>query len=50
MVAGDFNAVRSIEDRRNTNFEASSTRDLNEFIKETGLHEFCIKGNRFTYF
>ncbi|KAJ0846473.1 putative Endonuclease/exonuclease/phosphatase superfamily [Helianthus annuus] len=50
VVAGHYNVVRSQEDRRNTVFDPSSSRDFNRFIEESGLHEFNLTGNRFTYF
>ncbi|XP_076936935.1 uncharacterized protein LOC143604289 [Bidens hawaiensis] len=49
VVAGDFNVVRSKEDRRNSNFDASSAKDFNDFVEEADLHEYSLKGNRFTF-
>ncbi|KAJ0892121.1 putative RNA-directed DNA polymerase [Helianthus annuus] len=41
IVAGDFNSVRYPEERRNSNF--------NDFIDDSGLHEYSLKGRRFTF-
>ncbi|XP_076947481.1 uncharacterized protein LOC143619430 [Bidens hawaiensis] len=46
---GDFNAVRFPEERRNSVFDPTCARDLNEFIAEADLFEFPMKGQQFTF-
>ncbi|XP_022026954.1 uncharacterized protein LOC110927977 [Helianthus annuus] len=49
VVAGDFNSVRLCSERRNSKFISLATRDFNAFIDEANLHEFTLKGRRFTF-
>ncbi|XP_021975175.1 uncharacterized protein LOC110870296 [Helianthus annuus] len=49
MVAGDFNSVRSEGERRNSIFNASEANEFNDFIDNTNLHEYSLKGRRFTF-
>ncbi|XP_022041331.1 uncharacterized protein LOC110943908 [Helianthus annuus] len=49
VVLGDFNVVRRPEDRRNSRFNHMAASDFNLFIDEVDLHEYCMRGNKFTY-
>ncbi|XP_022032561.2 uncharacterized protein LOC110933657 [Helianthus annuus] len=49
IVGGDFNCVRDKEERRNSKFNLAMTNDFNEFLEEAGLHEFNLRGRKFTY-
>lgn len=49
FVGGDFNSVRDEEERRNSGFNLQETNEFNEFVEEVGLHEFSLKGRKFTY-
>lgn len=46
---GDFNVVRSIEERLGSNFCHRTARYFNNFIHETGLVELNLGGRKFTY-
>nr|XP_043629901.1 uncharacterized protein LOC122601202 [Erigeron canadensis] len=46
---GDFNTVRSADERKGSRFKQHVARDFNFFIEEADLHEFNMKGNKFTY-
>ena len=48
-VAGDFNSVRHESERRNSNFHISEANEFNEFVDNLNLHEFSLKGRRFTF-
>ncbi|XP_035845334.1 uncharacterized protein LOC110933686 [Helianthus annuus] len=48
-VAGDFNSVRLVSDRRNSKFSLSTAQEFNGFIDDANLHEYSLKGRRFTY-
>ncbi|XP_022014567.1 uncharacterized protein LOC110914058 [Helianthus annuus] len=49
IVAGDFNSVRSAEDRRNSSFNVVEANEFNDFIDAANLHEYSLKGRRFTF-
>ncbi|XP_021995822.1 uncharacterized protein LOC110893005 [Helianthus annuus] len=49
VVGGDFNCVRDRAERRNSKFMASVSNEFNEFIDKVGLHEFNLKGRKFTF-
>ncbi|XP_022023673.1 uncharacterized protein LOC110923927 [Helianthus annuus] len=49
IIFGDFNAVCIPEDRRNSTFNSSEAKDFNEFIHNSGLEKFSMKGRRYTY-
>ncbi|XP_021986402.1 uncharacterized protein LOC110882772 [Helianthus annuus] len=49
MVGGDFNCVRDRGDRRNSKFNAAETDEFNEFIEGVGLHEYLLRGWKFTF-
>ncbi|XP_076948864.1 uncharacterized protein LOC143621271 [Bidens hawaiensis] len=36
-------------ERRNSKFNVVSTREFNDFIEDAGLHEFALKGRKFTF-
>ncbi|XP_021975537.1 uncharacterized protein LOC110870667 [Helianthus annuus] len=48
-VAGDFNCVRDRSDRRNSKFHEGATKEFNDFLEDMGLHEYSLRGRRFTY-
>ncbi|PWA89211.1 RNA-directed DNA polymerase, eukaryota, Nucleotide-binding alpha-beta plait domain protein [Artemisia annua] len=49
VVAGDFNSVRSAEERRNSFFNHKAATEFNCFIEDTGLQEPSLKGSKFTF-
>ncbi|XP_076890053.1 uncharacterized protein LOC143541016 [Bidens hawaiensis] len=49
VMDGDFNLVRSMEERRNSRFNAGVAKDFNDFIFDAGLVEFGLKGGKFSY-
>ncbi|KAJ0495115.1 putative RNA-directed DNA polymerase [Helianthus annuus] len=49
VLFGDFNAVRFQEDRKNSVFDVASSNDFNDFIYASDLHEFLMKGRKFTF-
>ncbi|XP_021975185.1 uncharacterized protein LOC110870307 [Helianthus annuus] len=49
ILAGDFNVVRSAEERNNSCFKAQCARDFNQFIYEAELCDYDLKGSRFIY-
>ncbi|KAI3775666.1 hypothetical protein L1987_45415 [Smallanthus sonchifolius] len=49
IIGGDFNCVRDRSERRNSKFIASVSNEFNEFIDKVGLHEFMLKGRKFTF-
>ncbi|KAJ0587120.1 putative Endonuclease/exonuclease/phosphatase superfamily [Helianthus annuus] len=49
VILGDFNAVRCAEERKNSRFNYSSAWDFNNFIDDAGLHEYYMRGNKFTF-
>ncbi|XP_035838746.1 uncharacterized protein LOC118486418 [Helianthus annuus] len=49
VIMGDFNAVRFMEEKRNSNFNKNCASNFNEFIFENGLIEYDLKGRKFTY-
>ncbi|XP_022030494.1 uncharacterized protein LOC110931406 [Helianthus annuus] len=49
IFLGDFNEVRYIEERRNSNFDAGGPLAFNNFIREAGLMEYTLAGGNFTY-
>lgn len=50
IYLGDFNAVRSCEERKGSKFKKQCANDFNEFIESSDLHEFPMKGFKFTFF
>ncbi|KAD5961600.1 hypothetical protein E3N88_13073 [Mikania micrantha] len=49
VVMGDFKSVRVPEERLNSQFDSNCATEFNNFILETGLQEFSMKGAKFTY-
>lgn len=49
VLMGDYNTVRSSEERLNTGFNEAMARDFNEFIEEAGLVEYPLNGRKFTF-
>ncbi|XP_076938943.1 uncharacterized protein LOC143607350 [Bidens hawaiensis] len=49
ILLGDFNSVRSMEERRNSVFIHVCARDFNDFIFNANLSEFNMKGGKFTF-
>ncbi|KAL9999607.1 putative RNA-directed DNA polymerase [Helianthus debilis subsp. tardiflorus] len=49
IVAGDFNSVRCVDDRRNSIFNVVEANEFNDIIDESGLHEYSLKGRKFTF-
>ncbi|XP_023761643.1 uncharacterized protein LOC111910084 [Lactuca sativa] len=50
IILGDFNEVRSPDERINSTFCKSSTECFNHFIQRAELHDLKMWGFRFTYF
>lgn len=46
---GDFNAVRHMDERKNSVFDPVCARDFNDFVDEAGLREYDLKGLKYTY-
>ncbi|KAK1425291.1 hypothetical protein QVD17_20642 [Tagetes erecta] len=49
VLCGDFNAVRLQEERKNTVFNTGCARNFNDFIHNSRLLEYQMKGSKFTY-
>ncbi|XP_021984723.1 uncharacterized protein LOC110880515 [Helianthus annuus] len=49
IVGGDYNCVRDRSKRRNSKFNASVSSEFNDFIDKVGLHEYSLKGRKFTF-
>ncbi|KAJ9541443.1 hypothetical protein OSB04_027949 [Centaurea solstitialis] len=50
VVLGDFNAVRSRDERRGTGFDPREASAFNDFIISSSLHDFQLGGRKFTRF
>ncbi|XP_022031782.1 uncharacterized protein LOC110932834 [Helianthus annuus] len=48
VLAGDFNAVRSSEERKNSSFKPVCAENFNNFIFSNGLLEYPLQGRKFT--
>ncbi|KAI3794371.1 hypothetical protein L1987_37001 [Smallanthus sonchifolius] len=48
LLVGDFNAVRTADERKNSIFKPVCARNFNEFIYKCGLLEYSMQGRRFT--
>ncbi|XP_022023908.1 uncharacterized protein LOC110924177 [Helianthus annuus] len=48
LLMGDFNAVRLVEERKNSCFNPVCARNFNDFIFSCGLLEYNMQGRRFT--
>ncbi|XP_022010086.1 uncharacterized protein LOC110909350 [Helianthus annuus] len=49
ILAGDFNSVRNRDEWRSSKFSQSAADEFNEFLEYTNLHEYTLKGRRFTF-
>ncbi|XP_022014802.1 uncharacterized protein LOC110914308 [Helianthus annuus] len=49
VVAGAFNSVRDSSERKNSKFHVSSTQEFNDFIDRANLHEYGLRGRKFTF-
>ncbi|GKV20736.1 hypothetical protein SLEP1_g30818 [Rubroshorea leprosula] len=49
-IGGDFNAIRSREEKRGRHFNNTAMRDFNSFIEEAGLEDLPLTGRKFTWF
>ena len=47
-IFGDFNEVRCAEERLNTNLNQRGMEEFNEFIRDNGLLEIPMMGQKFT--
>ncbi|GKV39565.1 hypothetical protein SLEP1_g47323 [Rubroshorea leprosula] len=50
LIAGDFNAVRSIEERRGRTGESPDMKEFNDFIEAVGLVDHKLANRRFTWY
>jgi len=50
IVLGDFNVVRSKEERKGSHFDSNEASDYNDFISSSGLYDIQFAGRRFTRF
>ncbi|GKV50668.1 hypothetical protein SLEP1_g57366 [Rubroshorea leprosula] len=50
LIAGDFNAVRSIEERRGKTGESPEMKEFNDFIEAVGLVDYKLANRRFTWY
>ncbi|MFS7926623.1 putative Endonuclease/exonuclease/phosphatase superfamily [Helianthus anomalus] len=48
ILAGDFNAVRSPEERKHSKYKPVCAENFNNFIYNNGLLEYPMQGRRFT--
>ncbi|XP_021971507.1 uncharacterized protein LOC110866671 [Helianthus annuus] len=48
VIVGDFNAVRSPEERRNSNYKNTCAKNFNDFINTAGLVEYNLNGRKYT--
>ncbi|XP_021991259.1 uncharacterized protein LOC110888021 [Helianthus annuus] len=48
LLVGDFNIVRSLDERKGSNFKATCARNFNDFIFNSGLVEYPLQGKKFT--
>ncbi|MFS8000275.1 putative Endonuclease/exonuclease/phosphatase superfamily [Helianthus anomalus] len=49
VLMGDFNDVRDVSERMNSEFVASNAEAFNQFILSAGLVEYNMGGGNFTY-
>ncbi|KAJ0754284.1 putative RNA-directed DNA polymerase [Helianthus annuus] len=49
VITGDFNAVRSREEKKNCGFKSLCASNFNSFIFDAGLLEYNMTGRKFTY-
>ncbi|KAJ0702066.1 putative RNA-directed DNA polymerase [Helianthus annuus] len=49
VLGGDFNSVRSREEKRNCSFKNTCASNFNSFIFDAGLFEYDMRGAQFTW-
>ncbi|XP_022008133.1 uncharacterized protein LOC110907459 [Helianthus annuus] len=49
VISGDFNVVRFREEKRNCAFKQNCANNFNDFIFESGLIEYNMRGRMFTF-
>ncbi|GKB96283.1 RNA-directed DNA polymerase, eukaryota, partial [Tanacetum coccineum] len=49
LLLGDFNEVRSAEERLGSEFDQSGAQSFNQFISSSGLMEVKMEGYSFTW-
>ncbi|GLT90583.1 hypothetical protein SLE2022_085080 [Rubroshorea leprosula] len=50
LIVGDFNAVRSIKERRGRTGESPDMKEFNDFIEAVGLVDHKLANRRFTWY
>ncbi|GLT35233.1 hypothetical protein SLA2020_097020 [Shorea laevis] len=50
LIAGDFNAIRGLEERRGKTRESSNMREFEEFIVTTSLVDVKLMNRRYTWY
>ncbi|XP_022004046.1 uncharacterized protein LOC110901533 [Helianthus annuus] len=50
VISGDFNAVRFREEKRNCSFKQNCDNNFNDFIFDSGLIEYNMRGRVFTFY
>lgn len=48
IIMGDFNAVRFLEERKNSRFNHRCAANLNKFVDRLGLFEYSMRGAKYT--
>ncbi|KAI3704850.1 hypothetical protein L1987_75079 [Smallanthus sonchifolius] len=49
LMAGDFNVVRRVDERKNSRFKPQCAIDFNSFVADADLYEYDLKGGKFTF-
>nr|XP_043629855.1 uncharacterized protein LOC122601151 [Erigeron canadensis] len=49
LIMGDFNTVRTSEERKGSQFKARCAREFNQFIACNDLHDYNMRGGKFTF-
>ncbi|GKV02903.1 hypothetical protein SLEP1_g15281 [Rubroshorea leprosula] len=50
LLAGDFNAVRNVSERRGKRRETQDMQDFNHFVESTGLIDVGLRNRKFTWY
>ncbi|GKV47369.1 hypothetical protein SLEP1_g54274 [Rubroshorea leprosula] len=50
LLAGDFNAVRNVSERRGKRGETQDMQDFNHFVESTGLIDVGLRNRKFTWY
>ncbi|GKU93949.1 hypothetical protein SLEP1_g7498 [Rubroshorea leprosula] len=50
LLAGDFNAVRNVSERKGKMKETQDMQDFNHFVESTGLIDVCLRNRKFTWY